>query len=633
MCAADGWRPHILALIGTVMFKYWTAEDGTQWATENGKILGTKYFCIGLGKTGTTTFGVCAKRLGLKHFGSGLVKPFRDRDFEAVANIIKNHDSFDDYPWPLIYEWLDAVCEDARFAITLRDPDKWLASLKHHYDVTGPTLAKKVFFGYYSPYENEVHHRAAYVDHVARVRKSFDHERRLLEINWSDGSTWDEVAQFFGKPAPQGLIPVANRRKGSPETIARQRLLSDAKLEMIEGSPSVAIASFGAVLKKNPEFAPAWSAMSQQLNAVGLRREAIEFVTQAIQLAPDEDRYSKLKYSIAAQPILLPDFDQIVDEISAYFDGTAKTKAGDGVCIVLLLNRKFLVGLFSVLASIMKFGTLRGASIAIMTDDPAVAHSSYIRRIARFVRTFQDRDLTSFQNISNKHVKKGERGVNIPKYTLWKFHFFDEIGLGDQVFIDCDMIVTRSLDDVIFERQDKSLLVVQEIPHDLKMAQNVDISLRGEQVPEAVTINSGFMIARNRFLRSNRNMVDELVKIAERSDFSKEQKVVTEYILSGKDYEYLSCEWNFLKTYAGRMNVGDYDRIKSRIRVYHYVGLKPWERHRSELTTLDDPWEETMKWAEERWGLAWQRLFARSLIASGQVEATGPEMLTQPATF
>ncbi len=64
-----------------------------------------KIFCIGLGRTGTTTFQDCMQILGYKHRGwlgpeLGLMAML---DFKSIRPTIELYDSFDDYPFLLFY--------------------------------------------------------------------------------------------------------------------------------------------------------------------------------------------------------------------------------------------------------------------------------------------------------------------------------------------------------------------------------------------------------------------------------------------------------------------------------------------------------------------------------------------------
>lgn len=78
---------------------------------ENVRVTMTKVFCIGLGKTGTTTFGQALTLLGYHHcaYREDLVRAYEAKDWEILKSVTQEYQSFDDFPWPLVYEWLDRM--------------------------------------------------------------------------------------------------------------------------------------------------------------------------------------------------------------------------------------------------------------------------------------------------------------------------------------------------------------------------------------------------------------------------------------------------------------------------------------------------------------------------------------------
>ena len=94
-----------------------------------------KIFCIGLSKTGTTSVTDALKILGydaVHWYATRLA--FRYVDDETCDGIdidwsfFERHDAFADTPIARIYPRLDERYPDAKFILTLRDADAWLAS-------------------------------------------------------------------------------------------------------------------------------------------------------------------------------------------------------------------------------------------------------------------------------------------------------------------------------------------------------------------------------------------------------------------------------------------------------------------------------------------------------------------------
>ncbi len=141
--------------------------------------------------------------------------------------VAERYDSFEDWPWPLIYRQLDERFPDARFILTLRkDPETWLRSLLSHARRTGPTQARELVYGYAMPQGHEAAHLAFYNAHNKGVRAYFQgRENKLLEVCWETGSGWEELAAFLQLPVPDRPLPHANPRWRATWRHWRRRLL------------------------------------------------------------------------------------------------------------------------------------------------------------------------------------------------------------------------------------------------------------------------------------------------------------------------------------------------------------------------------------------------------------------------
>lgn len=100
----------------------------------------TKIFGIGLGKTGTTTLGVCLNSLAYQHYGwysltnYKLLHKIKLDNFDDVYRVVNQYDCFEDYPWPLIYKCLDQKYPNSKFILTTRKCSQtWLKSCLNHY--------------------------------------------------------------------------------------------------------------------------------------------------------------------------------------------------------------------------------------------------------------------------------------------------------------------------------------------------------------------------------------------------------------------------------------------------------------------------------------------------------------------
>jgi hypothetical protein len=180
-----------------------------------------KIVCIGLGKTGTTTFSQAMIELGFKHCGHGSRLPKVGKSI-GVNMALRYYDSFDDFPWPYLYKKIAKQYPSSKFVLTRRsNSDAWLKSLKKAYARKGPTFEKLENYGYFSVFQNPDHHVRLYESHIAEVRNFFAGSPRLLEVCWEEGDGWQELCGFLGMQTPEIEFPVANKAKEIDYTKAR----------------------------------------------------------------------------------------------------------------------------------------------------------------------------------------------------------------------------------------------------------------------------------------------------------------------------------------------------------------------------------------------------------------------------
>ena len=175
-----------------------------------------KIFGIGLNKTGTKTLGECFRVLGFKNksFDPGLMQSYAKGDYQAILEACDPFDSFEDWPYPLVYREFDLHYSEAKFILTLRkDPETWFLSLCRHAEMTGPTEARKIAYGYEMPMDHREHHIAAYQRHEREVLEYFrNRPGKLLVVSWEKGDGWKEICGFLGIPEiPRIPFPHKNR--------------------------------------------------------------------------------------------------------------------------------------------------------------------------------------------------------------------------------------------------------------------------------------------------------------------------------------------------------------------------------------------------------------------------------------
>jgi len=173
-----------------------------------------KIFCVGLSRTGTTTFNAVMTQLGfLARSGpSGLGLALHERDrFDDICAIADQYDCLCDLPYPLLYDKLAERYPTSLFVLTTRSSeDKWLESLRALNLRNGPTEAFRTAYGCYEVAGHEEQLRALYRDHNEAVRRFFAGSDRFVEVCWEEGDGMQKIAALLGIDVAGTSVPVAN---------------------------------------------------------------------------------------------------------------------------------------------------------------------------------------------------------------------------------------------------------------------------------------------------------------------------------------------------------------------------------------------------------------------------------------
>jgi hypothetical protein len=179
------------------------------------KVRRRKVFCVGLGKTGTTSFGRIMKQLGYLHLSGpvGIMLALKEVGrMDDLWDIVGRFESFDDFPYPFLFrECAERYPNSIYVLTTRRSPEKWLESLRSHNRTVGPSDAFLLAYGCYSVEANEERLLAFYERHNQEVRDFFAGTGRLLEVCWEDGTGVDRLGEFLGIEAGQSItVPRVN---------------------------------------------------------------------------------------------------------------------------------------------------------------------------------------------------------------------------------------------------------------------------------------------------------------------------------------------------------------------------------------------------------------------------------------
>lgn len=181
-------------------------------------VIDSKVFGIGLGKTGTTTLGICLEQLGYDHQGCNeeLTRCLRAGNWTPIWQVADRHNALEDFPWPLAYKEMDARYPGSKFILTTRiNSEVWFKSLVKHADRTGPTEHKKLAYGYEMPHPFKREHIAFYEQHNQEARQYFEgRETDFLEVCWERGDGWQKICDFLGHEVPNTEFPWSNKAPG-----------------------------------------------------------------------------------------------------------------------------------------------------------------------------------------------------------------------------------------------------------------------------------------------------------------------------------------------------------------------------------------------------------------------------------
>lgn len=178
-----------------------------------------KVFGIGWAKTGTTTLGKCFDILGYNHQTQKLVLALdlEKNDLSRIYSVVDKYDSFEDWPWLLLYKEFDKKYPNSKFILTTREHTSWVNSYKNMLKTQGRAskhMSKIRSVLYDLPFPNVTEEQLInrYSKHVADVTEYFkDRPNDLLVVSWKDGDGWKEICNFLGKDIPNQDFPHANK--------------------------------------------------------------------------------------------------------------------------------------------------------------------------------------------------------------------------------------------------------------------------------------------------------------------------------------------------------------------------------------------------------------------------------------
>ena len=178
-----------------------------------------KIFGIGWAKTGTSSLGECFKILEYNHQGQDLqlVKYIKNNKLQRIMEIAEKKESFEDWPWIILYRELDTNFQDSRFILTIRETDRWIRSYKNMLERQGEASdelneMRQILYGLPFPDVTASQLANRYDRHNREVKDYFrDRLEDLLIVDWEKGDGWVELCEFLGREVPDVPFPHVNK--------------------------------------------------------------------------------------------------------------------------------------------------------------------------------------------------------------------------------------------------------------------------------------------------------------------------------------------------------------------------------------------------------------------------------------
>jgi hypothetical protein len=167
--------------------------------------------CIGLNRTGTTSFGHAVEVLGFSRLGwtedsDDLMRAWRMGDLERLRSVACEYDALEDIPWPLVYPELADMFPAAKFVLTRRNStETWLRSQVSHTRKYPEYWGHEAIYGAKSAEAAPELYRRTYERHLSDVRELFASSDRFLEVCWEEGDGWAELCSFLDVSVPAGV--------------------------------------------------------------------------------------------------------------------------------------------------------------------------------------------------------------------------------------------------------------------------------------------------------------------------------------------------------------------------------------------------------------------------------------------
>lgn len=179
-----------------------------------------RIFCIGLNKTGTSSFHEAMQILGFDSLhwgGTKIAKKVRraiDAGAPLLSNLSRRHDAFSDIgSLSRRFVLLDSQYPGSRFVLTVRPVDEWLDSRRRHVERNMERSAEGSYNGTFLEID-EPAWREEWKQHLDRVHSYFGDRDDFLEIDITRSQSWEPFCRLLDVDIPGEAFPWENRDRG-----------------------------------------------------------------------------------------------------------------------------------------------------------------------------------------------------------------------------------------------------------------------------------------------------------------------------------------------------------------------------------------------------------------------------------
>lgn len=185
-----------------------------------------RVFCIGLNKTGTSSFHAAMEILGLRSLHGGgsdwggdkvdqAVRDAAGKGRPLLSGIDPVFDAFSDIrALARRFDLLDDQYSGSWFILTVRPVDDWIDSRRRHVERNIARWKAGKYHGTFLVVD-EARWRREWHRHVSRAREYFARRPGFLEVDLTAGVGWGPLCKLLDLPEPSVPFPWVNRDRSA----------------------------------------------------------------------------------------------------------------------------------------------------------------------------------------------------------------------------------------------------------------------------------------------------------------------------------------------------------------------------------------------------------------------------------